>query len=140
MTTIIMKQHHLTDKDIEQAFRVLSDLLDEQGIRIQTADFSIRTHKGDDWIHYNCHLDLAKPELLPGLETELNVRLSSLPPDVSEALEIDITADRADLLCLTEDISEVIAANDELMQGINEARQGMREGIPGLSYEDVFGE
>lgn len=138
--TGIMKQHRLTDKDIGQAVRVLSDLLREQGIRIQSADFSVRTYKEDEWIHYNFHLDLAKSELLPGLETELNERLSSLPPEMFEALEIDITADGADVLCMTEDISDVITSNDGLMQRINEARQGMREGVAGLSYEEIFGD
>jgi len=138
--TGIMKQHHLTDKDIGQAVRILSDLLREQGIGIQSADFSVRTYKGDEWIHYNFHLDLAKPELLSRVETELNIRLSALPPEMFEALEIDITADGADALCMTGDISEVITSNDGLMQRINEARQRMREGVAGLSYEEIFGE
>ncbi|MDM8549754.1 hypothetical protein QUF72_06745 [Desulfobacterales bacterium HSG2] len=65
---------------------------------------------------------------------------SLLPSEIFGALEIDISAEGADLLCMTEDISEVIASDDVLMQSLNEARQGMREGTPGLSYEDVFGE
>jgi len=133
-----MRRHHLTDKDVEQAFRVLSDLLNEQEIRIQSAEFSIETHRGTDWIHYNCHLDMANTELLPGLETELNVRLSSLLPEIFEVLEIDITAEGSDVLCMAEDISEVITANDAFMKRINDAGQGMQEGVPGLSYEDVF--
>ncbi|MDM8549757.1 hypothetical protein QUF72_06760 [Desulfobacterales bacterium HSG2] len=52
----------------------------------------------------------------------------------------DISDEGADSLCMTEDISKVIASDDVLMQSLNEARQGMREGTPGLSYEDVFGE
>ncbi len=138
--TDIMKRHNLTDRDIGKACRILSDLLDEHGIAIQSADFSIKTYKGDEWIHYDYHLGMSSPELLPGLETELNLRLSSLPSEIFEALEIDITANGADSLVMIGDISEVIAANDALMQRINQGRQEMREGIPSLSYEEVFGE
>ena len=139
--TEIMRKYHLTDRDIGQAFRILSDLLGERKICIRSADFSIKTYRGDEWIHYNYHLELAKPELLPELETELNVRLSSsLTPELFEALEIDISAEGEEQLCMAEDISKVIASDNRLMQGLNEARQGMRERIPGLSYEDIFGE
>lgn len=136
----IMKQHSLTDKDTGQAFAVLRDLLGEHGIRSRSADFSLETYKGTERIQCLCHLDMPDSERLPALKAELNIRLSALPSRIFEALEIDITADGADSLCMSGDISGTIAANGEMMQRIHEAAQGMREGIPGLSYKEVFGE
>ncbi len=136
----IMRQHRLKDKDIEQTFDILFNVLDRYDFHIQSADFHIETYKKTNWIYYNFHLDLATPELFPRLETELHVRLSSeLEPEIFEAFEIDITADKADSLQMTQEISDVITSNDALMERINKARQGMREGVPGLSYEEVFG-
>jgi tetratricopeptide (TPR) repeat protein len=135
----IMERYKVTDKETEQLFRIMSDLLAERKIYIRSADFSIMTDGDEEWIHYNYDLD-TEPELLPETETELNIRWSErLSPHVFNAVETDVTAPGDDALCLSEDISDVITANDSLMEKINRARHEMREGIRYLSHKEVFG-
>ncbi len=135
----IMERCEVTDKETGQIFRIMSDLLAERKIYIRSADFSIKEDGDEEWIQYNYNLD-TEPESLPETETELNIRLSGkVSPHVFDAVEIDVTAPGAESLCLSEDISDVIMADDSLMGKINKARHEMREGVRYLSHKEVFG-
>jgi len=135
----IMERYKVTDKETEQIFRIMSDLLAERKIYIRSADFSIVADGDEEWIHYNYDLD-TEPELLPETETELNIRWSGIvSPHVFNAVETDVTAPGDDSLCLPKNISDVIMANGPLMEKINKARHEMREGVRYLSHKEVFG-
>jgi len=123
----IMQRYQVTGEDLTQAFNILSDLLKEKGIYIDSANFSIESNGKEEWIHYEYALSVSAEEL-SALEAELNIRLSELPSKIFDAIEIDIVSSEP-ITDTPKDMTEIILANNGLMESIRIAQQEMREGL-----------
>jgi tetratricopeptide (TPR) repeat protein len=123
----IMEKYQLTDEDVQHFFQVASDFLSQENVYIDSKVFEIQKDGKEKWIHYEYTLSVS-PDELPALEAELNIRLSELPSKIFDAVEIDIVSSEP-ITDKPKGMTEIILANDGLMESIRIAQEEMREGL-----------